>query len=192
MYEVAMSSRGDRARRNDASLYSTAPQEYLADSDEQLFDEQTSLGFVPTIMKVAIACFLMMLLFGAYQIVIPNGTKLQVAKVEQFNSERLGPIKVPQNDDYLVSIRREFASIPNIDYTTTGSISKSGFDENKNASIRQIIESSSGVHVVIPGDTLSGIGITYGITQATLMELNNIKDPKSLKPGMTLLLGRAK
>jgi LysM repeat protein len=41
---------------------------------------------------------------------------------------------------------------------------------------------------VKPGDTLSGIASTYGTTVATLMRLNNISDPRTLRVGQVLKL----
>jgi spore germination protein len=40
------------------------------------------------------------------------------------------------------------------------------------------------------GETLSGIAERYGLMTPTLMKINKISNPRSLRPGQTLLLSR--
>ncbi len=47
-------------------------------------------------------------------------------------------------------------------------------------------------HIVQRGETLSGIAERYGLTTPTLMKINKISNPRSLRPGQTLLLSAPK
>ncbi len=44
------------------------------------------------------------------------------------------------------------------------------------------------VHTVQPGDTIDSIAYAYGVPRATIMELNNIKDPRIIQLGQKLLI----
>ncbi|HEY5080228.1 MAG TPA: LysM peptidoglycan-binding domain-containing protein [Opitutaceae bacterium] len=43
-------------------------------------------------------------------------------------------------------------------------------------------------HVVVPGETLSGIAHRYGIKQGDIAVANNITDPKRIQPGQELII----
>jgi len=47
-------------------------------------------------------------------------------------------------------------------------------------------------HIVQRGETLSGIAERYGLMTPTLMKINKISNPRSLRPGQTLLLSAPK
>ena len=47
-------------------------------------------------------------------------------------------------------------------------------------------------HIVQRGETLSGIAERYGLSTQTLMKINKIGNPRSLRPGQTLLLSAPK
>jgi LysM repeat protein len=44
------------------------------------------------------------------------------------------------------------------------------------------------VHTVQPGDTIDSIAYAYGVSRTTIMELNNIKDPRIIQLGQKLLI----
>jgi LysM repeat protein len=47
---------------------------------------------------------------------------------------------------------------------------------------------ASGTYTVVKGDSLSKIARRFGVSLATLIALNNIKDPNRIEPGPVLKL----
>lgn len=110
---------------------------------------------------------------GAYDLVdlnsasgLPSGTLIRL------NPELVRGV-TPPNDEYDLKVL-------------------AGTDARVLASLKQIPSirmAASGAHVVRKGETLSGIAHLHGVSVRDLMELNNIRNPKRLRAGQSLIVG---
>lgn len=194
MYEVAMSSRVEE--KHDVREGHTGEAfgvETTARLDDLIYEEDSGLGGIQTLMKFTIICFLVLLGFGSYKVVMVYNEKHPSS--EQISFDQLSawdgtPITSTEINNFQVPVKREFVSSPGIDPTITASIKPNArVEKGLDILIREVLTSGE-TYTVMPGDTLGEIAIANGIKLGTLIEINAISDPKHITPGMKLALSQ--
>lgn len=112
----------------------------------------------------------------------------------------------PSNEQILAASQNNQNTIRKIDLTKTASVRKvktvsfkKPIKPKQKANTKPILqhqqnqvttEGSLKFHTVQPGDTISRIGRLHKLSAAKIMEINNIENPRFIKPGMKIVVSQ--
>jgi len=191
MYEVCMSA-DDRIEPTFDNNPHEEYQRHITQSapiTALTFEENKGSDTVGLLIKSGMVMLIATSLYAGYIFFKPSTQQQPISSLEQQKNEQ-------QEKNQAVKQKE----IRKIDLTKTASIKKSDQKSDnalsndalivKPVKTKKLAARVSQTYIVKSGDTLSKIGKTYNTSPKAIMEINNITDARSIKPGMKLVLTR--
>ncbi len=147
------------------------PVRSFSDFGDYILNDDPDADFGRVVIRSGLVVLFGIVLVAGYHFVQDSRTDRQTASIVAPKAET----DPPKNE------------VRQIDLTQTGSIkdtSKLVLERPVPANIDQ--KSGHEVHIVQPGDTLSAISRKYKLSAKEIIALNNIENPRLIKPGMKL------
>ena len=188
MYEVCMSA--DSRVEPD---FSQEPQQWIGDPPASLgveclmYEEADTSSTAGLLIKSGFVVLFSITVYAGYQIFKQGSVNQQLVNNEQ-NVGTSNNLEANDISQQITELENRAKDIPTIDFTTTGSISKVPFSTEKPTKAKPQTAADTKFHVVQPGDTLSAIGRKFQIKTSEIMKLNQIENPRRIKPGMKLIV----
>ena len=154
-----------------------------------IYDEDQSSGVGGLLMKSGLVILIAISAFGSYQFLKDSNANPQLANSKPAYNWSGKPVKTDNNQE-LVTFENQAKTVRKIDLTKTASVKKTPKAISKPAPIKPKPSPGATFHIVQPGDTLSAIGRKFQISSTEIIEINAIKNPKLIKPGMKLFVSR--
>lgn len=195
MYEVGMSATGRIEPNFEPSQLHQSVEPWQGeapvslDAEHLFYEEDTGSDFKKLLMKSSVAMLLAITAISGYQLMGSGSDNTQVAETTPLSLQSQSA-----SGEEITSGQTETGNIRKIDLTQTASIEtitqSTGNTLGKPVPLDTITSNENGFHIVKSGDTLSAISRKFKIKTSDLMAMNNIENPRSIKPGMKLIISK--
>lgn len=212
MYEVCMSADSRKVPPVDVNFTDPMDQVHQPQQYDILAFEEDSAGFGSILLKSGMLVLVALSAYGAYHFLSKSMAPTNVSGLKPTYDWSGRPVKSPVEKEF-TTLESQSKDVRKIDLTKTASVNKLKQKKSSDqlASILKPVKVQSVVikpettaeqisttsvktnaqtYTVQPGDTLSSIGRAYKISANKIIEINNIENPRLIKPGMQLFVSR--
>ncbi len=190
MHEVCMSTnrRIEPDLNQDVMGWTGEPPICLG-PESLVYQEEPSDNIGGLLIKSGLVVLFSITVYGGYQFLKDSSTDQQLAKSEPLYEWSAPPIKT-DTAKKLAVVDNQKPEVRKIDLTKTGSVKKVQKPIGKPIPTTPDVSIDAKFHIVQPGDTLSAISRKFQVSTAKIIEINLIKNPGLIKPGMKLYVTR--